>query len=57
MENGSAQIIKTEMGMLELGNELRSKSKVSVNDLDGEPVTIKSADVHSIEDYRQSNKS
>ena len=52
MENGSVQIIRTEMSMFDLGNELRSKAKISVENLDGDSVTLKSADVHSIEHYQ-----
>lgn len=53
MENGSVQIIRTEMSMFDLGNELRSKAKISVENLTGDTVNIKSADVHAIEHFRE----
>ena len=52
MENGSEQIIRAEMSMLDLGNELRNKAKINVKDPDGKDIQLKSADVHSIEHYR-----
>lgn len=52
MENGSEQIIRTDLNMLDLGNELRNKAKIGVEDPDGKEIQIKSADVHSIEHYR-----
>ena len=52
MENGTEQIIRTEMRMFDFGNELRTKAKISVENLDGDSVSLKSADVHSIEYYR-----
>ncbi len=38
MEDGSEQIIRTEMSMFELGNELRSKAKISTENLTGSTV-------------------
>ena len=52
MENGTEQIICTEMRMFDFGNELRTKAKISVENLNGDSVSLKSADVHSIEYYR-----
>lgn len=54
MEDGSEQIIRTEMSMFELGNELRSKAKISTENLTGSTINIRCADVHSIEHYRVS---
>ncbi len=51
MENGTGVIISTDMSMFDIGNELRSKAKMSFTNEDGKEITLKSDDVHSLEHY------
>lgn len=56
LNNGIEHLIRTEMSMLDLGNEIRNKVKLSVEDLSGNALSLKSADVYSVEIYRPSRR-
>lgn len=51
MEDGSNLIIRSEVSMFEIGNDLRTKAKVAFKTEYGSNKSVKSADVRSIEHY------
>ena len=51
MEDGTEHLVCSEMSMLDIGNELRSKAKVSFTGLSGEKIALKSQAVRYTENY------
>ena len=55
LASGDNVLVKSELPMLEVANEIRSKAKISVNLLDGSEKKLSSVDIVSIERvYRSS---